>query len=180
MSQIKLGTGVYAHYHTSGENYGICQSCYSTNLTPIGVLSVNGTDQDVVKCNSCNKLSTSVNSGVQSLINEATTTFPEADIGYTTLITNGIGTISSNSFGSLNSSNTVTIGNLPPDHGWKFDQMNTKLENIDNNINSLRIVLEQFANKVEDLAKQNVQLMEKLATDPLNGMRKAISSFNLE
>lgn len=40
--------------------------------------------------------------------------------------------------------------------------------------------MKKLSQTVKDLAQQNKDLMEKLATDPLNGIRKAVNSFNLE
>ena len=65
-------------------------------------------------------------------------------------------------------------------YAYKIDETNNKLNNINSSIYSMQNSIRELCDTVENLARQNVELMNKLATDPLNGIRKSITDFNLE
>lgn len=60
-----------------------------------------------------------------------------------------------------------------------FNEMKEYLRQLKDD-HSLQYEIQRLMSKLEALANQNVQLMEKLATDPLIETRKLVSQFNLE
>lgn len=148
-----------SHYHSNGDTLGRCPGCYGNSVTKVGVITIDGAPQDVRKCNNCNRLSSNPDGGIQSLVDEAKEVFQTQNVGFTSLDN------------ATNSSGSSGI----PDYQTqqKFDNMNQKIEEMTRAITNL-------SHTIRDMATQNHDLMEKLMTDPLNGMRKAVSDFNLE
>jgi hypothetical protein len=97
--------------------------------------------------------------GIRSLMDEACEVFRTENVGFTSTV-DGTSQLPTN-IGPTN----VSLEGL--------NEMNRKIEDLTETISDLM-------GAVRDMSKQNHDLMEKLMTDPLNGMRKAISEFNLE
>jgi hypothetical protein len=153
------------HYHSQGDTLGRCPHCYNNNVEKIGVLSVEGVPRDVLKCRQCNTLHSGADGGIQSLVEEAKETFATENVGFVSAVVNdGVPLTSSGSQYSYQDLNEIV------------DSSN----GIKNEVQQLRYDLQNLTNVIRDMATQNHDLMEKLMTDPLNGMREAVSDFNLE
>lgn len=164
------------HFVSNGDQHGRCPRCYNSNtVQKTGVLTINGTPQDVYKCTQCNTLHSGPDGGIRSLIEEAKTVYDAESVGYTSVnISDAINYINDNS-----SNNSEMSGSLA--------SLNTNISNLSNNVNNMNSnywqmqnAMENLARTVEKLAQQNTELAQKLMTDPLNGIRKAVSEFNLE
>lgn len=162
MALIKGATRVLGaekrHYHSQGDTNGRCPHCYTDRTEKIGVLTVDGSPRDVHKCMSCNTLHSGPDGGVRSLVDEAREAFETENVGFTALVDGSVMPVHA---GPTN----VSLEGL--------NTMNQKIEDLTNTI-------EVLMQSIKDMSQQNQDLMTKLMTDPLNGMRKAISEFNLE
>lgn len=153
------------HYGTHGDEKPRCPHCSMNNVVKIGQLHVDGASQDAFKCNSCSSLFSSVDGGIRSMIDEAKDLSGGKEVGFTAVV---------------NGSQVDYSSSMPIDNGYKIDETNNKLNNINSSIYSMQTSIRDLCQTVERLAHQNVELMNKLATDPLNGIRKSITDFNLE
>ena len=178
-----------SHYYSQNDEKGRCPSCYNNNTTKIGVLTIEGTPQDLCKCNSCNKLYSGPDGGIRSLVEEAMTVHKTQNVGFVaTGTTTGVidmtsltGDITSlNGVGPSNQGHLSAPIQLDYNVHSKFDSMNSHLSSINSNMYSLMTEIQNLNKTVASLAQQNKDMMEKLATDPLNGMRKAVNGFNLK
>lgn len=86
-----------------------------------------------------------------------------------------------------NQIHSVTVTNMPSD-SYRLDQINYNLQSINATLGTLgsSYALNTIANnignmvmEIQNLIKHNQALTEKLTTDPLNGIRKSVSDFNL-
>jgi hypothetical protein len=103
--------------------------------------------------------------GIQSLVEEAKEQFKTENIGFTAhTVSDGVPITSSGSQYSHQ----------------ELDEVVNSNNSIRSEVQQLRYDLQNLTNVIRDMATQNHDLMEKLMTDPLNGMRKAVSDFNLE
>lgn len=151
------------HYYSQGDTQGRCPQCYGNEVEFVGNLSVNGTNHSTNNCKNCNRLFTGANGGIQSLINEAQQVYNTQNVGFT----------SSQMIMGQNAGQSNGTQYIPHDNSYKFDQMNTNLITLQNQISTL-------TSEIIRIANQNQQLMEKLATDPLVNIRKNVSDFNLK
>jgi len=149
------------HYYSQGDQLGRCPQCYGTTVQNIGTLNVNGTVQDVNNCTSCNRIFTGTNGGIQSLVQEAQKLYNTQNVGFQSQMAMG------------QNLGQAGMQYQPPDNSYKFDQMNTNLQLLLNQISTL-------TQEILRIANQNQDLMTKLATDPLVNIRKRVSDFNLE
>lgn len=188
MSVNNIGVGSTTHFYAQGDETR-CPHCYKNTLIKIGILTLsNNTQQDTHRCTSCGKLSSVTGGGIQGLVTEAANAI-QGSAGFVsvsttsgTLATN-IGQVSSpvSTYGYASSGSAFQNDvSLDSNTKGKFDQMNSNLSNISGSMWTLVTEMQNLSKTVKDLAQQNKDLMEKLATDPLNGIRKAVSSFNLE
>lgn len=161
MSDSVILGSVKAHFHSQGDTTGRCPSCYTNSVQKIGVLSIDGAQRDVHKCNNCNRLFSGSDGGIRSLVDEARKVFKTENVGFV----------------AINSTDTsYSTSNTQCDPQDIINSTN----NIKNEVQQLRCDLQNLTNVIRDMAIQNHDLMEKLMTDPLNGLRKSISDFNLE
>lgn len=152
------------HYHSQGDTIGRCPHCYNNNVEKIGVLTIDGSPRDVIKCRQCNTLHSGADGGIQSLVDEAREVFQTENVGFTAVVSDGTPITSSGSQYSHQ----------------ELDEVVNSNNSIRSEVQQLRYDLQNLTNVIRDMATQNHDLMEKLMTDPLNGMRKAVSDFNLE
>lgn len=152
-----------------------CPHCYKNSLVKMGVLTTSGGIQnDVNKCTSCNRITSASDGGIRSLLNEAAFTIGTGGAGFVSTTNNSfIGQHGPEVFSNGISGQYGATPTIDSNTSSKFDSMNVSLS-------SLVIEMKNLTKTVSDLALQNKDLMEKLTTDPLNGIRKAVSSFNLE
>lgn len=155
---------VKSHIFSHGDLQGRCPGCYKENVSKIGVLTVDGTPRDISKCENCNRLFESLDGSIKSLAEEASHIYNTSNIGFT-VKTNGTGT-------SINPFNTNNINITSTPNDYKLSNMDSNLTNINNNISNLII-------EIYKIMKQNQDLINKLATDPLINIRKNVSDFNL-
>jgi hypothetical protein len=179
-SQLKLGVNK-KHYLSHGDLTGRCPQCFNNNVQKVGVLTINGTPQDVIKCDNCNTLSSGADGGVRSLIDEAMEILNkgkgdgewvpgrEPKVGFTSTAANDT---------STNSNVTINSG-APIEAKMDWTTQNN-LNEMKSKIENMSYAIEDLVRVVTNMAQQNVDLMNKLATDPLVGIRKAVNSFNLE
>lgn len=174
------------HYISSGDILGRCPHCFNTSsVIKIGEISSNGTTTDTKKCTSCNRVFTSLDGGIQSLVEEITATdgvnvgFVSSASSASTTITSSSG--SSGSSGSYNYNNNLNarISNLD-DVERRIDTTNQKLGDMKYDLATIVQHMITLNQNLSMVINQNHTLMEKLAKDPLNGIRKAISEFNLK
>lgn len=149
------------HLYSSSDTNGRCPTCYTSTVTKIGKLSIDGTEQDVCKCNSCNRLFSGADGGVRSLLEEAASVYGTDKVGFNTIDN-----------GQLTPNMSI---NDPPDY-----VAHSHLSSIKASTQDMSSQLSSLIITISNLVKQNNDLMEKLATDPLAGMKKAINNFNLE
>ncbi len=154
------------HYHSQGDTTGRCPHCYNNNVEKIGVLTIDAVPRDVIKCKQCNTLHSGADGGVQSLLDEAREVFKTENVGFVSQQRLDASDLN-------NSSNNATVRLDSYNMESKLDMMNSTIQNLNYTIQNL-------TNEIRSMATQNHNLMEKLMTDPLNGMRKAVSDFNLE
>ena len=173
---------VQSHFYSQNDDKGRCPSCSGNNTTKIGVLTIEGTPQDVCKCNSCNKLYSGPDGGIRSLVEEAMTVHNTQNVGFvaTGTTTGAIDNTFLNGNGTSNQIQLNTPVQLDYNVHSKFDSMNSHLSAMNASLYSLMTEIQNLTRTVTNLAQQNKDLMEKLATDPLNGMRKAVNGFNLK
>lgn len=179
---IPLGVQT-SHIYSSSDITGRCPSCYNNNVKLLGQLNIDGTSRDVHKCDSCNKITSGADGGIRGLINEASTIYGTGNVGFTSTGTSAGGTISSPNYGNNGATLTAQITEpvkLDYETKSKFDQMNNNLSNMSSILYNIQTSIIDLGSIIKDLVEKNTKLMEKLATDPLNGMRKSITDFNLK
>lgn len=190
---VNLGVNGNKHYYAVGDETR-CPQCFSNTKVKIGVITLsNGVQQDTHKCTSCNTITSTTDGGIKSLVHEASGGASGGSGGLqagfvssSSVVGGAINATVTNGAGYANSAGYGYASN--GSHQLALDYNSTsKFDNINNNItltnSNLMMLVNEFkilSNVVKDLAQQNKDLMEKLATDPLNGMRKAVNSFNLE
>lgn len=150
---------------TSGDLLSRCPGCWGNSVSSIGTLSIDGNAREVTKCDSCNRIYSRTDGGIRSLVEEAQQTFQTPNVGFTPTITTA-GTQQ----GSWSTS-TITTQDYQSQH---------KLQNIDDKLQNLVNIVEELSQYIGQMARQNTELMEKLATDPLVDIRKKVSKFDLK
>lgn len=151
------------HLYSANDITGRCPTCYTSAVIKIGKLSIDGTEQDVNKCEQCNKLFSGADGGVKSILEEAAIVYETKNVGFISLENTQAQIPTQNFNSSISDYNTHT----------HLQTVNSSIENVSSQLYAL-------SNTIRNLVEQNNQLMEKLATDPLAGMKKAINTFNLE
>lgn len=177
MSITHLGVNK-AHYLSQGDLATRCPGCSGNSTENIGVLTIDGSPRDVHKCKNCNKIYSREDGGIASLVDEAKEVFKTENVGFT--------------------ANSGTVVNTTNGSSYNYDaqmrsdvqQIRQSLDNIKNNssnwsslqykFDDMANAIRALANTVESMANKNVELMNRLATDPLVNIRKRVSDFNLE
>lgn len=180
MSYNVLGV-TSTHTYSASDITGRCPKCFTNNVNIIGNIHVDGTPHQTVKCNNCNSVTATVDGSIRSLVEEAQKVYQTENVGFT--LTNGNGTITSSTIS--NGSNEISVDmhqvtNKIQDSNYKLDSINSTISNVNYSVQSVERSIDSLVNTIKNLVQQNNQLMEKLATDPLNGVRKMISEFNLK
>lgn len=169
MSFPGLGHGKKILY-SNGDEKGICPHCGSNNISIIGQWNHNSSVKtDLHKCNTCNAIGTFPGGSIRELMEKA-----EGAAGFTS---NNEQNSQSNA--QQNTSNTGPI-NFAYHEKQALDSIQSNTSSTTSAIYTLQSDIRILTETIKQLAQQNIQLMEKLATDPLVNIRKTVSEFSLK
>lgn len=157
------------HYLGKGDAFCRCPKCFGNNVETIGTLTIDGTPHPSYKCITCNCAFSGTDGGIASMVQEAKQEYGTGRVGFTGIL----GTVGSASLTGVTSglTNSNVITNQPPvtlDYNAlsKLDSINYSIQNL--------------MTQIQGLVQQNKELMNKLQSDPLISIKKAVSEFNLK
>lgn len=152
--------------HSTSDANMKCPHCYSTgNQRFMGTTVIDQSERPTYHCGGCNKVYTDMPAAIK-VIADAAIQAGATHVGFIPVQLEGPVTNATQQFDYTLQSNT--------------SNMNNKLDQVNSNLSSLTYTIQNLMNQVSTLAQQNSKLMEQLATDPLIGMRKNVSEFDLK
>lgn len=154
---------------------GMCLNCRTqNNYEVIGTLHIGaGVQKSLFKCKSCNALHHNNAGGIEAVLNEVSRN-GEIGVGFT--VATGT-TATGNNYADI-------THNLKKDYNGKLEVKDQDTQNaltsLNGTIANLQYAIDSLVNRLDAVVTKNNQLMEKLASDPLIGIRKAVAEFTLK
>lgn len=145
-----------------------CSNCRSTNTKLVGVVTVGEKTQDAYHCSACSRLFTKIQGGVRQFVE---TIAEETGVS-----------MSQVSFTSIEAAVQTTNKTFPvPDLSYNNNAtLENEARNQTSELRELKSTMTNILHELRRVVEQNHQLQEKMASDPLLGLRDKINKFEIK
>jgi hypothetical protein len=179
-NQDKVRDGVGVSISASDlKNNPNCTNCYGSSTTHVGEVNVAGHIHDLYNCDSCRTVFTRQQGGLRNLVDKVA----EAAGVSTGEVSVVIGDGTSQQLITDGTSSYATTANIDLS-GQTINMQNYSLEqearNQTQEIRNLKYEVTNLLQVMREIVDQNHRLQEKLATDPLVGLRDRINRFEIK